>query len=91
MTLLLPLLLMAAVLTPTTAQHAAVPCNFNTMCSCKIMRHLDPFNRTQTPGTPAPSDYDAPDDAAAETYETYDAIGDISCVGVPFATLPGTT
>jgi len=96
--------LIASMVVASGGQQVSVPCPFNSMCSCKMMRSVtlstvaaasvdDSANQTAPPSSSASSttsndDYDAaeeeqdPDDSA-------DAVGDVSCVGVPFASIPG--
>lgn len=105
----LSLLFLAVVMT-ASAQFAALPCHFNSMCSCKMMgpsrqadsfdssRETDARNRTLTDldellpdGTErirANSDFES-EDLEQEDREENQLGGDISCVGVPFAFLPG--
>ena len=85
-----------------SGQHAAHPCRFNSMCTCKMAAVYD--NHNQAGGALVGDDqHDPPSDvdrrhqqiedsaeaAEAEDDEDEEDVGDVSCVAVPFAVLPG--
>ena len=76
------LLLLLMVTWVTKAQHAAAPCPFNAMCSCKMTRSTDYDIQD---GRDA---HDAMDAVDAVKTHSKPIISDVSCVGVPFAALP---
>lgn len=88
------LVLVIGPVTVVVSQHAAVPCKFNSMCSCKTnsaLRQASPAD-----GGDDLVDYvDPPIDESTqhldqdEEDEEEEDVGDVSCVAVPFALLPG--
>ena len=103
--LLLPSLslLFLAVTVIASAQYV-VPCHFNPMCSCKMSQTSrlvestdgyasEPESRNRTLNLAEETDGGRPQDAVVSSSPgdgpERESVFDVSCVGVPFAFLPG--
>ena len=101
----LSLLFLAVIASAQSQYVALVPCHFNSMCSCKMTqpsrlaespdysKEADARNRTLTELDELLADGIDRDDNGPDTddddIEHEDGPFDVSCVGVPFAFLPG--
>lgn len=97
------LLIACSVLALVSSQHVAAPCPFNRMCSCKMMRPTTTSltgemaqsanqNQSVDQAIEVTSQVDDDDDADQDSggdHKRQSDIGDVSCLGVPFALLPG--